>query len=158
MPTPAPKPSSRITAPQWDLLDALWALGPATARQVADHLTPTRGWAYSTVKTMLDRMAAKGLVAARQVGNVWEYTPAVEVADARRSAWRRFVDAAFGGATQPALAFVMKEAKLTPRQRQALLDALDEPAVRSTPSVASPAEANTPKPAKAAKPKENTRD
>jgi len=67
-----------ISETEWDLLDALWAVEGATAREVADALAERRGWAYSTVKTMLDRMVKKGLVNARQVGNVWEYTPAVE--------------------------------------------------------------------------------
>ncbi len=116
----------KITPTDWDLLDALWKLGPATARQVADELQSTRGWAYSTVKTMLDRMVPKGLVASRQVGNVWEYTPAVEPGEAKRSAWKRFVDAAFGGAVAPALQFVVADARLTKKQREQLLALLQE--------------------------------
>ena len=45
---------------EWDLLDALWKLERATARQIAEELTDKRGWAYSTVKTLLDRMVTKG--------------------------------------------------------------------------------------------------
>lgn len=126
--TPAPRtavPSAvdalqGINDTEWDLLEALWDLRRATAKQVAHELRDSRGWAYSTVKTMLDRMTAKGLVAARQVGNVWEYTPAVEPLEARRSAWRRFVSAAFGGAVAPALEFIASDARLSRKQREAL--------------------------------------
>ena len=117
-----------ITEAEWDVLKTLWTLGPTTARAVADHLTQDRGWAYSTVKTMLDRMAEKSLVKARQVGNVWEFSAAVAEADARRGAWRRFVDAAFGGAVAPALAFIAAEGRLTKKERERLMDLLREEA------------------------------
>ena len=120
------EPDTTITDAEWHLLEALGALDRATARQVADELHDAQQWAYSTVKTMLDRMTAKGLVSARQVGNVWEFTASVKPDDARRSAWKRFVSSAFGGAVAPALAFIASEARLTKKQREALLSMLEE--------------------------------
>lgn len=115
-----------ITHAEWHLLEALWEQERATARQIADHLHGDQQWAYSTVKTMLDRMVTKGLVHARQVGSVWEFTAAVRPDDARRSAWRRFIANAFGGAITPALEFIASEARLTKKQREALLALLDK--------------------------------
>ncbi|MBC8069450.1 MAG: BlaI/MecI/CopY family transcriptional regulator [Deltaproteobacteria bacterium] len=113
-----------IQSTEWDLLEVLWELERATAPQVAEALAERRGWAYSTVKTMLDRMLKKGLVHGRRVGHVWEYSAAVPRVDAQRSAWRRFVETAFGGAMAPALRFVATDAKLTRKQRDALLTLL----------------------------------
>ncbi|MCL4210158.1 MAG: BlaI/MecI/CopY family transcriptional regulator [Phycisphaeraceae bacterium] len=120
-----------INDTEWDILSELWTVERATARELADRLRASRGWAYSTVKTMLDRMVKKGLVHARQVGNVWEYTPAVQPDTARRGAWRRFVDAAFGGAMAPALEFIATDARLTRSQREKLRRLLDEGASTS---------------------------
>lgn len=111
---------------EWDLLEVLWAAERATAREVADALAEKRGWAVSTTKTLLDRMVAKGLVSARQVGNVWEYSPAVGRTEARRSAWAEFVAKAFGGSASPALHFLAKDAKLSKKELaelRALLEA-----------------------------------
>jgi predicted transcriptional regulator len=105
-----------IQGTEWDLLEALWAKERATAREVAELLEKKRGWAVSTVKTLLDRMVQKGLVGARQVGNVWEYTPAVRPVDARRSAWADLVEKAFGGAVAPALHFLANDAKLSKKE------------------------------------------
>ena len=116
-----------IAETEWDVLEALWQRQAATAREIAEMLHESRGWAYSTVKTMLDRMVDKQLVAARKVGTVWEYRPAVEQADARRTAWRRFVDTAFGGSLAPALEFLATDAKLSRRQRDKLAKLLGEP-------------------------------
>jgi BlaI family penicillinase repressor len=116
----------KINGTEWDLLEVLWEAERATAREVAERLEASRGWARSTVKTMLDRMVTKGFVDARQVGNVWEYRPALKPTEARRGAWRRFVDAAFGGSMEPALHFLANEAKLSPKQRAELKRLLEE--------------------------------
>jgi BlaI family penicillinase repressor len=117
------KPTTHET--EWDILDALWARGRGTAREVSEVLHARRGWAVSTVKTLLDRMVAKGLVCARQVGNVWEYTPALRREEARRSAWADFVKKAFGGATAPALHFLATEAKVSKKELAELRALLD---------------------------------
>ena len=114
---------------EWDLLEALWTAERATAREVAEALEKKRGWAVSTTKTLLDRMVGKGLVAARQVGNVWEYTPAVRRVDARRGAWADFVGKAFGGASATALHFLARDAKLSRKELaelRAMLDAKED--------------------------------
>lgn len=110
---------------EWDILEVLWAKERATAREVGEALTEKRGWAVSTVKTLLDRMVQKELVSARQVGNVWEYTPALRSVEARRSAWSELVERAFGGAVGPALHFLAKDAKLSKKDLSALRELLD---------------------------------
>jgi BlaI family penicillinase repressor len=130
----APRTPPEILETEWDILDALWQAERATARQVTEALQERRGWAYSTVKTLLDRMVEKDLVQARQVGNVWEYTPALPRQKAQRWAWRRLVDVAFGGAAAPTLAFVARDTKLSRRDRaelRALLDQLEKQDDRS---------------------------
>jgi predicted transcriptional regulator len=115
---------------EWDLLEALWAAERATAREVSDALAKKRGWAVSTTKTLLDRMVQKGLVSARQVGNVWEYAPALRRVDARRSAWADFVGKAFGGTAASALHFLATDAKLSKKELaelRALLDSKEDP-------------------------------
>jgi BlaI family penicillinase repressor len=118
--------TTTIHATEWDVLDALWKAERGTAREMSEALEKKRGWAVSTVKTLLDRMVAKGLVHARQVGNVWEYTPAVEREAARRSEWTEFVRKAFGGATAPALHFLATEAKVSKKELAALRALLDD--------------------------------
>ena len=123
------KAPPEILETEWDILDALWTVERATAREVTTALAGKRRWAYSTVKTLLDRMVDKGLVVARQVGSVWEYTPAFPRRKAQTWAWRRFVDVAFGGAVAPSVAFVARESKLSRKERaelRVLLDGLED--------------------------------
>jgi BlaI family penicillinase repressor len=120
----AERTDGTIQATEWDVLQALWTLERATAREVTEALEERRGWAYSTVKTMLDRMVKKELVEARRVGNVWEYSPGLAPEEARRGAWRSFIDTVFDGSMAPALRFLASDARLTRRQREQLLDLL----------------------------------
>ncbi len=62
---------------EWALMEALWERGRATAGALQADLQSTRDWAYSTVKTILDRLVEKGYVKSRRVGNVYEFTPRV---------------------------------------------------------------------------------
>ena len=110
---------------EWDILGVLWDRGEASARDVTDALASSRGWAMSTVRTMLDRMRQKGLVEGRREAGGWVYTAAVPQVDAQRSAWKRFADTVFDG-TAGALRFLATDAKLTKRQRASLKALLEE--------------------------------
>lgn len=57
-------------------MDVLWSAPEAmTVRQVTAALTD-RGPAYTTVMTVLDRLAGKGLVRRDKDGRAWRYTAA----------------------------------------------------------------------------------
>lgn len=116
----------RILQTEWDLLGVLWDQGAGTTRTIAEALEEKRGWAYTTVKTLLDRMVAKGLVRSRRVGNVYEYSAAVAPEEARRGAWKRFLHDAFGGSIDPALRFIAEDAELSPKQQERLRKLLEE--------------------------------
>lgn len=57
-----PKPSSTITDAELTILKALWDGGPGTVRELLERLGTD--WAYTTVQTLLTRLADKGHVRA----------------------------------------------------------------------------------------------
>lgn len=56
------KPSSTITDAELTILKALWDGGPGTVRELLERLGTD--WAYTTVQTLLTRLADKGHVRA----------------------------------------------------------------------------------------------
>ncbi|MCL2781053.1 MAG: BlaI/MecI/CopY family transcriptional regulator [Actinomycetia bacterium] len=59
------------------VLDTLWdSSGACTVRDVHRCLAETRDIAYTTVLTVLDRLAKKGLVTRERAGRAWRYLPA----------------------------------------------------------------------------------
>ncbi|WP_432974393.1 BlaI/MecI/CopY family transcriptional regulator [Dactylosporangium sp. CA-233914] len=58
-----------------DVMTQLWdADGPLTVRQVHERLSRHRDIAYTTVMTVLDRLAKKGVVAQQKADRAYRYT------------------------------------------------------------------------------------
>ncbi|WP_067500514.1 BlaI/MecI/CopY family transcriptional regulator [Actinoplanes sp. TFC3] len=60
-----------------DIMRRLWdAAGPLTVRQVHEQLSAERDLAYTTVMTVLDRLAKKGVVNQQKADRAYRYAPA----------------------------------------------------------------------------------
>ena len=87
----------RFSNTEWQVMNVLWEHHPSSVRDVLEALEGETGWAYSTVKTILSRLAEKGALKVERRGNLHRYTPAVSRDVARRSALRSLLDRAFDG-------------------------------------------------------------
>lgn len=57
-------------------MEQLWGAADAlTVREVHERLSITRELAYTTVMTVLDRLAGKGMVQRQREGRAWRYRP-----------------------------------------------------------------------------------
>ena len=81
-------------------LRTLWSLGEGNVKDVQQAVSGNRILAYTTVMTLLDRLARKGLVSRRKVGRAFFYTPQVARDALRRIALREFLDAYFDGSAK----------------------------------------------------------
>ncbi len=75
----------------------LWEAGDLTVRGVRDRLYLRRPLAYTTVMTVLDRLARKGVVSRRKVGRAHLYHAVFSQAEARTRALDRLLEHYFGG-------------------------------------------------------------
>lgn len=58
------------TKPELAILKLLWQAGELNAREIHRAIETEFGWSYSTVRTVLERMADKDLISKRSVGGV----------------------------------------------------------------------------------------
>jgi BlaI family transcriptional regulator, penicillinase repressor len=116
----------RLSDAEWTVMNAVWQRSPASARDVLERVRTQTGWAYTTVKTMLERLAEKGALRARKHGNLSLYEPLVSREQARRSALRSLLDRAFDGALGSLLQHLVAEERLSRRDREKLARLLDE--------------------------------
>ena len=64
------------------VMELLWTSdAPRTVSEVHQLLTTERELAYTTVMTVLDRLAKKGLVSRELVNRAWQYRPVSPQAD-----------------------------------------------------------------------------
>ncbi|MDH4203377.1 MAG: BlaI/MecI/CopY family transcriptional regulator [Phycisphaerae bacterium] len=116
----------KLTEAEWQIMKALWAEWPATARQIADRLSGEVNWAYTTIKTMLTRLTEKKALKETKKGNVSVYEPIISRPDAQRNALKSLVNQAFDGAFGPLMHFLLEDQKLPENQKEELLKVLKE--------------------------------
>ncbi len=114
----------KLTKAEWRIMNALWKDWPATARQIADRLPEEVNWAYTTIKTMLTRLAEKKAVRETKRGHVGVYQPVLTRRDARRIALDSLLDQAFDGAFGPLMHFLVEDEKLSAKERRQIMEIL----------------------------------
>jgi predicted transcriptional regulator len=78
-------------------LNALWAIEEGNVEDVRKSISENRLLAYTTVLTLLDRLARRGAVSRRKEGRGFRYRPTVARDRLRRLALRHFLDYHFDG-------------------------------------------------------------
>ncbi|MEM8800536.1 MAG: BlaI/MecI/CopY family transcriptional regulator [Pseudomonadota bacterium] len=71
------KCAPEISKSEYDILRPLWKQSPLSVREVHDQTSVTSGWAYTTTKTTMDRLVAKGMLAREQQHGVFVYRPLI---------------------------------------------------------------------------------
>jgi len=106
-------PEVKLTKFELEVMEALWALGSASVREVQERLPAGKRPAYTTVQTIVYRLEEKGAVRrARKVGNAHVFEPVVT----RKAAVRRLLDellGLFGGSPRTLMAQLVDDGRLT---------------------------------------------
>ena len=107
-------------------MEALWERRSGTASELQKILYRDQKWAYSTVKTMLDRLVEKGFVRSRRVGNVYEYSPRLARKTAVGRALDDVVDRVLQGSVTPFIHHLVERRSMTREEMDELRNMLDE--------------------------------
>src|SRR5580698_1847397 len=78
-------------------LNALWEIQEGNVEDVRKVVSQSRPLAYTTVLTLLDRLARRGAVSRRKEGRGFRYRPTVARDKLRRMALRQFLAYHFEG-------------------------------------------------------------
>jgi len=78
-------------------LNALWQLGEGNVEEVRRVVAAGKPLAYTTVLTLLDRLARRGAVSRRKEGRGYRYQPTVERSRLRHMALKQFLEYHFDG-------------------------------------------------------------
>jgi BlaI family transcriptional regulator, penicillinase repressor len=107
------KASTRAIPPPLELLclSALWSRGQGSVKDVRELVGASRPLAYTTVMTVLDRLARRGIVTRRKAGRAFVYAPAVSRDAMRRLALQEFLDSYFESSQHELLQFLRDESR-----------------------------------------------
>lgn len=100
-----PRQSVLDLAPlELDCMNTLWPMGEATVRDIRDRLAARRARAYTTIMTIMDRLARKGVVERRKAGRKYVYRAKLSADEARARALQQVLHHFFGGSKERMLA------------------------------------------------------
>jgi BlaI family transcriptional regulator, penicillinase repressor len=115
----------KLTKLELQILEALWACGRASVREIVETFPEPRP-AYTTIQTTVFRLEGKKAVRrVRKIGNAHIFEPAVP----RDVARLRFLDeilSFFGGRAQPMMAQLAEAGKLTREDVRELEKTIEE--------------------------------
>lgn len=109
-----------------EVLRALWDGGPATVRQVLNHLHERgRNVAYTTVLTFLTRLDSKGYVTSDKTGQAYVYRPVLSRERVTRSRLKSLLEQLYDGAAGELALQLIKSERFTPKEIEELHKLID---------------------------------
>ena len=111
-----PKPSIELTEAEWSIIKSVWENEPCAAPTVQEKLHKQTAWTYSTVRTLMDRMVAKGLLTAEKIRNLTLYRSAVTREQAQRGELLYALKNAFNGALTPMMQCLLETGELSAKE------------------------------------------
>lgn len=116
-----------LTDTEWKVMNAVWRRkGPVSAREILTEVGPDTGWAYTTLKTMMDRLVEKRVLAVDRSTQKGAYRALMSRRRALQAAARGLAEKAFEGGMAPLVHFLIRSENLSPAERAELRAMLAE--------------------------------
>jgi predicted transcriptional regulator len=103
---------------------------PVTVREVAEYAAETKGYARTTVLTVMERLRKKGYLTRKKAGGVYQYQPKLPKGELLEHLIGDFVDRVLGGSVSPFVAYLAQTGDLTEDEIARLKKAVQELEVR----------------------------
>ena len=131
-----PQKATRVTETELAIMDVLWTRGPISVRDIVESLysehTPSL---HATVKSLLDRLTDKGLVKCDASRFAHLFSASVDRETLVGEQIQQMADNHFGGSLTPMLLSLVRRAKLSREDCEAireLIDGIDLPPSESS--------------------------
>jgi BlaI family penicillinase repressor len=110
------KSETKLGKVQLFIVQYLWSVGEARAREISDHVAAEHKLSHSTVQTLLRKLEKKGAVAHTERDRVFYYTARVRQDDVEQSNTRDFLDRVFQGSAAGLVSHMLENESFTPEE------------------------------------------
>ncbi len=114
----------KLSPAEWKVMNLCWKLRKATARQIYEDSLKDQERDYQTVKTLLDRIVAKGYLKMEKLGPLCIFSPAVSRASAVAGAVEDFIETVLDNSVAPLYQHLAKSETMSEREIEALRELL----------------------------------
>ena|SRR5579863_3124361 len=108
------------------VMDVLWRHAPQTADEVVAALARSTDWQEPTIKTLLNRLLKKGVIAAERDGKRYLYRPLLKRGDYLHGESKSLLDRLFDGRVAPLVAHFSERRKLSKKDLAELKRLIEE--------------------------------
>ena len=105
---------------EMELLQHVWTLGRASVADVHERVLLTREVAYTTVMTVMKKLAKKGYLTYEKEGNAYIYSAAQRPEDVRRDLLRGLMDKVFSGSPRALVQTLVRDEDLSDDEADAI--------------------------------------
>jgi predicted transcriptional regulator len=121
----ANKPNALPTDSELDILNALWASGPATVREVHEALSG-KGTGYTTVLKQMQMMVDKGLLTRSERSRSHVYRVSVPREETQQQLAGNLLQRAFGGSARNLVLGALSARRVSAKELNEIRSLLDE--------------------------------
>lgn len=114
---------------EMEVLHHVWDLREATVADVRERILEDREVAYTTIMTVMKKLAEKGYLTYHKEGRSYVYAPAQQPNDVQHSLLQRLMDKVFHGSPTALVQTLVQREDLSAAERRelkSLIDALED--------------------------------
>ena len=120
-----------LAAAEWEILKVVWKEEPCAAGTVQDALQTSKNWAYSTVKTTMDRMVKKNFLKTKSIRNLQLFSSNITEEKAKRNEIFKTIKRAFNGALTPMMQFLLQNENFSEKDIKELRNLVNKASKRN---------------------------
>ena len=117
----------RLAEVEWEVMDGVWKFNRrVTVRNVLDYVYPNGEKAYTTVQTIMNILAEKGVLDREKIGPVNVYRPTVSREEVARAETRTLVSRMFEGSFGSLATYLVDSGELSQKELDELRALIEE--------------------------------
>lgn len=115
---------SRLGETEMEVLQRVWTLGETSVAEVHDSILKDRPVAYTTVMTVMKKLARKGFLHCDSSSSRYVYTPARPPAEVRQELVQDLLDQVFQGSASALVQTLVRGEQIPPGERAEIQELL----------------------------------
>ena len=122
----------RISEAEWHIMNILWEECPKkrgvglTLGEIVQKMPPEMNWTNTTIRTLIIRLADKGVVLIDKTTGVYKYRPALDKSQCVEEEINMFVARVFDNSPYQLVASLVRKGKFNGREKREIIEILNE--------------------------------
>lgn len=115
-----------ISDSEWQIMKVIWETPNITLKEISGRVSNC-GWSYTTIRTLVKRLADKGAIAAdKSVANNFKYYPLIIEEECKTKEMKSFLERVFDGSAGMLISALAKDSNLSKEEQKKLKNIIDK--------------------------------